>query len=263
MGHTEDVRAISLVMGSTGFLCSCTTLLLINSLRKKNGYILLLSTMTAFQIVYDLNYALRFLTSDDACFTTQFLDLVGGLGASFWSNILTFSVTYTIICCRSIKVFQHYPLFSLVGTVVPITVGILAMTLPVIDVDDDSYGCSYQETPEAKAIGNIYYWGRLVSVFFTAMLCAYNFFRLQELTNYRENNMEIKTARQHDLFSMYRTIYRMNFYALAQIISRSGAAWNEWDYGAYSSNSSSTMAAFCSPSMGIWNFIIFMVNDCY
>lgn len=61
---------------------------------------------------------------------------------------------------------------------------------------------------------------------------------------------------------IFITVSRMNYYAIAQVLCRSGAAWNEWNYGAYSTYSSSLTAAVCSPSTGIFNFIIFLVSWC-
>lgn len=264
MGIDEAVRAISLAMGTTSLVCSATTLLLIRSMKKTNGYLLLLSTITVFQILYDINYILRFATTDAACYAGQFLDLVGGLGVSFWTNILTFSVTYTIIRCKSVQVFKHYPLFSVLGSVFPLVVGIFALSSAAISTDDDSYGCSYADNSDGDALGGIYYWGRFVSVIFTIALCIYNFIRLRDrLAPHAESSTEIRTAKLHDYSRMYTSIYRMNFYSLAQIISRSGAAWNEWDYGAFSCDASEIMAAICSPSMGILNFLIFLVSHLF
>eukprot|EP01033_Poteriospumella_lacustris_P005120 gene5120-3656_t len=55
------------------------------------------------------------------------------------------------------------------------------------------------------------------------------------------------------------TMSRMNYYAIAQILCRSGAAWNEWKHGEYSTFASSVAAAICSPSTGILSFFIFLM----
>lgn len=261
MALEDDVRTIALTMGLTSLVCSVSTILLICSFRKVNGYLLILFTITLFQVLYDINYILRFATSDAACYAGQFLDLVGGLGSSFWTNILTFSVTYTILKCESVQVFKHYFHFSLFGSVIPFAVGILALSLSTIETDDDEYGCGFYDKAEADAIQNIYYWGRLISVMITLALCCFNLVRLRiQLKATTDTPNEMRTARDQDYERMYQTIYRMNFYAIAQIISRSGAAWNEWDYGRYSTSTSDILHAITSPSMGILNFIIFLVS---
>eukprot|EP01031_Cornospumella_fuschlensis_P028412 gene28412-34302_t len=53
-------------------------------------------------------------------------------------------------------------------------------------------------------------------------------------------------------------VSRMKYYPLAQAISRSGAAWNEFWYYRYDSYPSHMMAAICSPVLGILNFLIFL-----
>ncbi|RYH05263.1 hypothetical protein EON65_45195 [archaeon] len=273
MGYNDPrqqaVRIVSLSFGLASFVCSSLTLLLIYMMRVQNGYLLILLTMTLAQLMYDVNYILRVDShNDDACYVSQFLDLVGGLSVSFWVNILSYSVTYTIVRCQSVEVFKHYWLFSLFGTVLPFCIGIIAVSTPqVLDVsDDDGSGCGFQDTTQANFVVNFYYWGRFISVLLTTILCVYNFIKLRDITSSGDNigynaqhNIKV-VAKVHDYNNMYRTIYRMNFYAVAQIACRSGAAWNEWDNGRYSSFASEIAAAVCSPSLGICNFIIFVVS---
>eukprot|EP01031_Cornospumella_fuschlensis_P001041 gene1041-1309_t len=142
--------------------------------------------MTLAQLMYDVNYILRVDSHNNSvCYTSQFLDLVGGLSVSFWVNILSYSVTYTIVRCQSVEVFKHYWLFSLFGTVLPFCIGIIAVSTPqVLDVsDDDGSGCGFQDTDQANFVVNFYYWGRLISVMFTTILCVYNFIKLRDITS--------------------------------------------------------------------------------
>jgi hypothetical protein len=54
-------------------------------------------------------------------------------------------------------------------------------------------------------------------------------------------------------------VARMKYYPVVQALSRSGAAWNEFqgDTGSFASNLTSNV---CSPSIGIGYFIVFLVS---
>jgi hypothetical protein len=240
------------------------TLLLIYRLQKWNGYLLLLTSMTVGQVLYDVNYIFRIFKTDAACYTTMFLDLVGGLGVSFWTNILAFVVTYTVLYCKAINIFKYYPYFSLYGTVVPLGVAIYAVGYPhVIEINDDGHNqCHYYDNEQGSASYSIYYWARFLSVAYTIILCSITLWKLRQMaigTNFVKKRVENFNLNP-DSNAILSTVIRMNYYAIAQALCRSGAAWNEWKKGEYSCFASAVMAAICSPLSGTLNFIIFLVS---
>jgi magnesium-transporting ATPase (P-type) len=255
-----------MVVGGVSFLCSVLTLVLIYFTRKWNGYLLLLTSMTVSQIFYDFNYMLRPLKPITACYITQFLDVVGGLGVSFWTNILAFVITYTVVLSQSINIFSLYPYFSLFAFVVPVTIGILAVSIPntIEHSDDGPFGdCGYDRSASGDFIYNFYYWGRVLSVLLTIVLCSLTFYKIQKMSllNIKTgHNSKDTNDSTNESKAILRTVKKMNYYAVAQVICRSGAAWNEFWFSNYSTYQSSLMAAFCSPSSGIFNFFIFMVS---
>jgi hypothetical protein len=264
----QEIDFIGQSIGLVSLICSVFTLVLIYFTRKWNGYLLLLTSMTVSQVIYDINYILRPARYISACFLVQFLDLLGGLGVSFWTNILAFVIAYTIVFSQSINIFALYPYFAFFAIGIPLIVALLAMSMPdVIDHTDDGYGsCSYQESTEGSFIINFYYYGRLVSVIWTVILCSLTFYKIRQMAIGTGPMRSYPTAsKDTDIIAtesraILMTVKKMNYYAVAQVICRSGAAWNEFDYGRYSSFESEVAAAICSPSTGIFNFLIFLVS---
>ncbi len=269
MGLTDDqevnIDYIGLAVGGISFICSILTLVLIYFTRKWNGYLLLLTTMTCCQILYDINYILRPSKPAFVCYVTQFCDLVGGLGVSFWTNILAFVIAYTVVLSQSINIFALYPYFSIFATIFPISLGILSLTMPdVVDHGDDGlYGsCGYYRSMTGDFIFNFYYYARVFSAIVTVLLCALTSARIKQMAINTNANHHSKDTNEstNESRAILRTVKKMNFYAVAQVVCRSGAAWNEFQYYEYSSYGSGIMAAICSPSTGIFNFLIFLVS---
>jgi hypothetical protein len=258
------VDLVGLVVGGVSFVCSMLTLVLIYFTRKWNGYLLLLTSMTISQIIYDLNYMLRPAKPTFACYIVQWMDLVGGLGVSFWTNILAFVISYTVVLSQSINIFALYPYFSILGFLLPIAVGTLAVSIPDVIVHDDGglFGeCYYHRTEQGDFIFNFYYWAWIGCVFVTILLFTLTFSKIRQMAIFSGPQVSKDTGDStNESRAILRTVKKMNYYAIAQIICRSGAAWNELFYGQYSSYESNIMAAICSPSSGIFNFFIFLVR---
>eukprot|EP01038_Epipyxis_sp_PR26KG_P015672 gene15672-21198_t len=72
--------------------------------------------------------------------------------------------------------------------------------------------------------------------------------------------MSSKAATQDSQWQAINTLVnRMKYYPLVQAICRSGAAWNEFDFGNFSTYPSQISAGICSPSTGAGYFLIFLL----
>ena len=69
---------------------------------KFNGYLLLILSMACCQILYDLNYMLGISNSYSGCLAWHFLDILGGLSVSMWTNILSFIIYYIVTFIKSL-----------------------------------------------------------------------------------------------------------------------------------------------------------------
>lgn len=262
------VLVVSASFGVISLVCSLFTLLLIYYSKKWTGYLLLLVSLTVSQIVYDINYIFRIIETEPMCHFTMFMDIWGGLAISFWINILSFVVAYTVVSSRPIQIFEHYYLFSIYGTLIPIIAAAIVSADPqVLSTDDTKQNsCHYSENSVGNFFFNLYYWGRLSAICLTIFLCTITFVRLRTMNiglfsgNPPASGISKSgIANRSGSKAVFVTVSRMNYYAFAQVLCRSGAAWNEWNSGQYSSYQSRLAAAVCSPSTGIMSFFIFLV----
>jgi hypothetical protein len=228
------VNMLSFSFGLLGFCCSATTLLLIYNIKKWNGYLVILTSMTICQVLYDMNYVLRIVEQPVSCYVVMFLDILGGLGVSFWTNILAFAITYTVISCSSINIFKYYPWFSVFGTLVPFLAAVYTVGYPpVLSVTSNGQNsCHYGSSSAASAAYLIYYWGRLLSVIFTFLCCGITIWKIRRMRlGAQWVHKSMKSNRplpiNAESSAILTTVVRMNYYAIAQAICRSGAAWNE------------------------------------
>lgn len=69
---------------------------------KFNGYLLLIASTTICQCLYDINYILGITNSYSGCVTWHFLDLLGGMSVTIWTNVLSFAIYYVVTYIRSV-----------------------------------------------------------------------------------------------------------------------------------------------------------------
>ncbi len=255
-------------------ICSLTTLLLIYLMRVWNGYLLLITSMTAFQVLYDINYILGAVPTYAACATWNFLDILGGLSVTLWTNIISFIVMFVVMKIRSFNIFRNYKYFVIIAVVFPLIIAILVLTRLEAASDDDDLpftSCTYKPGEMSLVLRGIYYWGRLASIIFNFMVFGYTSYRVRLMAHMRAasaNTQQVSVNSRESAFqvsenqtlAVFSLVSRMKYYPLAQAILRSGAAWNEFDDYRYDSFASNMMAAVCSPSTGIAYFVIFLVS---
>jgi hypothetical protein len=231
------VLIVGSIVGSVSLACSILTLLLIYLLNKWNGYISLLVSFTCCQILYDLNYIMRINTTQISCPCTFFLDILGGLGVSFWTIILSYTVAYTVVTCSSIKIFKHYWIFFFFGSIIPFIAAILLVSVPdayQFTVVNGVGRCRYGTTTFAKSMFDFYYWGRFITIFITLFLCILSFVKLkwmqqsgglqtpfdsQDLPLLRPGNSTLQQSLlpKPSLKLVLNTIFKLNYYVLAQV----------------------------------------------
>ena len=106
------------VVAVISIFCSLTTLILISRIGKWSGYLLLVYSLTACQLIYDLSFLFFGGYHYRTIYTViQFLVTVGGVGVALWSNILSTVVLHIVAYHTSIDIGKYYVyLFSLAMT---------------------------------------------------------------------------------------------------------------------------------------------------
>jgi hypothetical protein len=258
-------------------LCSLTTLFVIKSMKIWNGNILLISTLTWFQILYDINFLFGPSDYYETCVIWNFLDILGGLGTSFTTNVIAFTMIYVTVRIKSINIIENYKYFMIFIGLIPLVFAVLTFVIiiPASRDDDIPYTtCVFNTSQLADTIHDFYYWSRLGSIAFNFGAFWYISFKIRRmgfnkmLEVTRANSVSngtlvpgmVMTLGEQQIMAVQVLASRMRLYPLAQVICRSGAAWDEFDNYKYSNNSSSLMAAACSPLSGVFYMIIFLVR---
>jgi hypothetical protein len=261
---------------------SLFTLFVIRQLKAWNGNILLIITLTSFQILYDINFLFGPSEYYETCVIWNFLDILGGLGTSFTTNVIAFTMVYVVVKVRSINVIQNYKYFMLIVGLVPLVFATLTLfTVEPASKDDDKpyTTCVFNGSVLAHVIQNFYYWSRLASIILNFLAFMYISFKIKRLgfgrlvsvfqrprafstTSSRstDHSPAVLTLSEQQTLAVRILATRMRFYPLAQAICRSGSAWDEFENYKYSNNTSSLMASACSPLSGVFYMLIFLVR---
>lgn len=290
-------------MAMVSLCCSLVTLYLIYYMKIRNGYLLLISSMTVCQVIYDINFIQGIIPGYANCVIWNVFNILGGLSVSIWSNIISYVALYVIVEIRSMNIYEKYKYFFAIAIIPPLFLSLISIAVirrPDSDDDDQPYlYCVYNDTLLARAVYAAYYWGRIITILFNFGVftyIAYRIYRMMKLVKNEELLRVMNTKSERELTMAANTRYadsttmrssqassshnigvypitattqcmaiialvsRMKWYPLAQAISRSGAAWNEFGYYAFDNYQSNVMAAVCSPLSGILNFVIFLVS---
>jgi hypothetical protein len=239
--------------------------------------------MTVSQILYDINFLQSIIPGYENCIAWHVLDYLGGLSFSIWSNILSFVVLYIVVKIRSLDIFNNYRIFLAIAVVPSLAIALMAIPVLNVTSDDDHY-CAFDNSPLAIFVQEFYYWGRIVTIIFNCGVFLFTSHRVQLMMQSVKVDdkaviVPIQSPLSTNLHSSSRTrkvnsgtvitqnaaiivlVSRMKYYPLAQAISRSGSAWNEFNDNHDSTFASGLMSAICAPSVGILNFIIFLVSQ--
>jgi hypothetical protein len=96
---------LSVVMATISLLASLLTLYLIRKLRKSNGYMHLVMSLTACQVVYDIGfYFFLCYHLNIGVILFNFFNTWGGVASALWSNIIILVTCHIILNLRSIDI---------------------------------------------------------------------------------------------------------------------------------------------------------------
>lgn len=144
------------------------------------------------------------------------LQLIGGIGSSLYSNFMSFAVLYIIKYRGLFNVFYQLKLFS-VFCAAFIVFEIILYVLSISSTKLEFLG--------DIALLDIYYYFRIVSIFFNLFCCAMAFFQVRYMIG-DKNKTSISLPEQ----ALFTLTTRMYFYPIVQLVSRSGLAWYEYIY---------------------------------
>lgn len=245
---------LSFSLGSISFLSSLCVVYLIVAMKKWNGYIILVLSMTLCQLLYDIANLLVMASGASyvMCQLQAFLVMFGGLSVTLWSNILSLLVFYIVSTIKTPNIFDLYTRIVSVAcgpTFILALVGLFGKAYGHYN----NYWCTWNHNNDiSKNLQQTYYWGRTVSILFNFtiyVLIAKQVARINKGCQNSRGATALATLAQ-----------RMKYYPLIQSLCRLGGALDEWQYNQqYESFPFALLHALCSPSTGIGYLLIFLI----
>jgi hypothetical protein len=260
---------VEFAIATMSLICSFLTLVIIKKMKIWNGNLLLITTLTMLQICYDINFMFGICPGYIPCVIWHFLDVFGGLGVQFTTNVMSFIIVYIVTEIESVNILKNYKYFSIYMIIIPFIFGFLSMfSLQQANADDDKpyTECVYQDTILADIVENFYYWARLVCIVFNMIAFGFVSYRVNQLgfdqnKNHGRSTETGLTAFERKSHAVKALASRMKYYPFVQAITRCGSAWNEFQNYEYSNNVSTIMSAVCSSFSGTAYFLVFLVRD--
>ena len=104
----HQFMAICFAVGfaTISLLASLLTLYLIKRLKKWNGYIQLVVSLTVCQIIYDISFFFLPLSTMWGEYIYVFLNTFGGLASSLWSNVIILVTARIVILLRTVDTLK-------------------------------------------------------------------------------------------------------------------------------------------------------------
>jgi hypothetical protein len=242
---------ISFSLSIFSLCCTVMTLVIIQRMRKRSGYVYLISIMTSFQLLYDVNFILRPAPSYPTCLIWNFLDVLGGLGNAFFSNVISWTIIYVVYKVKSYNIIVNMPYFWFFCGFIPFFVAFLSFfALKEQNFDDDDTPfqyCIFEQTTLSSFVENFYYWGRLFAIIFNFASFIYVSYRIRKIaamaTQMKRGSMmtttrqTTATATVHEYITeqqvdaIFILARRMIYYPIAQSFGRAGKG----EYGFHNS----------------------------
>ena len=207
-GSTYNVAFTCLVLIFTclGSLCSMTILYLIYKLKLRNGHILLIWTMTWFQLLYDASFfnAVVHVGSDPAYFVANIAQEIGGISSGLTSNFIALISYYVVKNTKFIDIYRYYP-------------HILCMVLLPAMVDVIIYIISWYPDYNADlrniSTMGVYYYMRLISIginFYVSFQTALQISKISRMANGSEWSVHAKAIRTLSMRLIYYPIVQVS-----------------------------------------------------
>ena len=233
---------VSVCCAGISLSCSCMTLWLIFALKKRNGYVLLISSLCCSELIYDISCCLSFSHAAWLCKLKNAGIFVGGFGVSLWSLIIAAVVLYMVTYLKPVRIADMYPVFFLCAVIAP-------FILAFYDFDHEfELHCSGGLNKESWDIGQLYTYGRIACALMSIVVYA--------LMTYKINQMH-KRVPEASSSSIEALCARMKYYVLVQLFIRAVPTYTQV-IRPNSPFALQLISSICAPLSGLGYFMVFM-----
>eukprot|EP01031_Cornospumella_fuschlensis_P026688 gene26688-32249_t len=215
--HSQAFAALALFATIISSAASILMLYLVRRMKIWNGHILLVTTMTVFQTLYDVTFFTGVVNMDNVYLAviSNLGQLMGGMASSFFSNIIGAIALYVMVYRHSFPIFQYYPVmlgFVLVTGTIDCVLFLLSVTV------------NHLEYLAGVAVLGLYYYAKVFSI-------VVNFVFALLTTLHVQRTASRKARISHSEQALQILSRRLFYYPIVQAVSRSGCAWYEVKYG--------------------------------
>lgn len=248
MGNNQElVISLALFFSTISLIASLLTLVLIQRLKKWNGYIQLVVSLTACQMIYDVGfYPLLWFGYIEGQIAYAVLNTWGGLTSTLWSNVIILVTCRIVVELRTIDIIKKYSAYS------------IAVYLPSTAVT----------TLSVVFLGNVhvtivYFAMRTFSIAINVFAICIIFFKIYRMRT--KGGSVSMNSKSNPVFVLSK---RLVYYCAVQTITRVGNSWYQLQYGfgsGYDSSDASIMQTvlyfsefILTPSAGIGYLIVFL-----
>lgn len=252
--HNKTFASLVLISSVFAAFSSVTVIFLIHKMGLKNGHILLIWTMSWFQLLYDVSFfnAVVQAGSSGIYFAANIAQQIGGISGSLTSNFIALITLYVVRNTRSVDIFRYYP-HILIIVVTPAFVDVTLYCLSTIH--------KYYYLRDIATM-KVYYYIRLVSIFINFLLSIQTAIHIHRMSNKLSSGQRTVHEKAIRTLAM-----RLIYYPIVQAISRSGCAWYEMVYNFDFDPSHATenqfiaqcFVAILTPSASVGYLIIFLI----
>lgn len=215
--HNKVFVSLVLVATITSSIASVLLIFIIRRMKIWNGHILLVTTMTIFQLVYDLSFFTGVVNVGYGGVTiaSNITQLFSGVASSLVSNWVAWVAFYVIYHKKSFDIFRNYN-WMMFMTFIPATIDVILYVSAIADT-------SNRELIDVSLLV-IYNTIKLFSIAANFVLGSWSSTLIEK--------MRSKTDRQSASEVSINTLsMRLFYYPLVQMISRIGCSWYELEYG--------------------------------
>lgn len=194
---------------------SSCMLILIRLLNTWNGYTLLITTMTSFQLLYNVSFFTGVIDvgNDTVTIISNVCQLFSGLGTSLTTNLVAYIAFYVIYYKKSLDIFYYYK-YLFVAILIP------ALGIPLLYLFSISKFSPSYITPDLIVL-KIYYYIKIASICANFVLVVTTFLSIRRMSS--RSHLSIS----HSEMTLNLFTIRLFYYPIIQTVSRVGFAWYE------------------------------------
>jgi hypothetical protein len=189
------------ICAAVNVIASILTLYLIYKLKKYNGYMLMIFSMTMAQLSYDTSLFMFNIKTDLSYYIQSFLGIFCGTAAALWSLVISIVLTYIVIRRKYVDIGLNFPIYFIIVTLFSLFIAI-SCVWTIINGDTDLFSIFF----------NIFNYTRISIIVINVLSILYTSLILYQTKHHDYNN--------NNRSPTFILVSRLCLYPIVQLISR-------------------------------------------